>query len=358
IIRFYEGYPWENSVLGRWRKGRHQKKFDAVQARWAGLHGLLHSLGPQHPHYGALMADWTDLYHQLQRMYPDARSLVLPTRLGNVIRNFERYSSVEYKIESIVLWPRLINIIDKDYATAVDTARTSFNFMLNLSLLSGILALVIAGAGLVYMPPEAMLRVGLPVLGCGFLAYWFYQLSIAPAATWGSLVKGAFDLFRWDLLKKLGYQQQPTTRKAERDLWHEITQQMIYGDKRQLSGDRAPRIDYAPAQAPTEKPTAASASKKVDFEITRGMKPTMIGEQVRVIIGVKHADNDVLDNLVIKDTLPDGLIYKWDSATAHGRTVRVVGTNPYQFHISGTVPGDAEVVLTYYALYMKYGPGQ
>src|SRR6185295_6694256 len=37
IIRFYEGYPWKESWIGKWRVERAQARFDALQARWHGM---------------------------------------------------------------------------------------------------------------------------------------------------------------------------------------------------------------------------------------------------------------------------------------------------------------------------------
>lgn len=37
IIRFYEGYPWQNSWIGKRRTKRYQAEFNALYARWKGF---------------------------------------------------------------------------------------------------------------------------------------------------------------------------------------------------------------------------------------------------------------------------------------------------------------------------------
>ena len=195
-----------------------------------------------------------------------------------------------------------------------------------------------------------MLRVGLLLLAFGAFGYLFYKWTMRAATEWGYLVKGAFDLYRWDLLKKLGYKQEPKTRKEERNLWGKITQQTIYGDKKERDGDLTPRPDYVETPSPTPGATAVTCPEGLKVSITRGIKPKRDKRQVTIVIRVKNEDDHAAKDLVVTDTLPDQLRYKWASAKVHGHNVRVVGINPYEFHIDGSLPGQDEVVLSYLAV--------
>src|SRR5258708_37349608 len=73
----------------------------------------------------------------------DQELFVLPTRFGNVIRCFERYSTLAYGMDAIVLWPRLVAKIGSEFAATIDEAKTSLDFMLNCSLLSSFIGLVL-----------------------------------------------------------------------------------------------------------------------------------------------------------------------------------------------------------------------
>lgn len=352
IIRLYEGYPWKDSLLGRWRTRRYQKEFDAAQARLQGMF-TLRGLERDDPRRVRVQGVWSQINLQLLTEYPERRTLILPTKLGNIIRSFERYPSVQYGIDSIAIWPRLIAVVDKEYTAAIDDARISLSFMLNSSLLSAILTLTIVVAGLLYPPQPVWLRVVVPALVFAVLACCFYLLSIGRAKMWGDLVKGAFDLYRWNLLKKLGYQQEPKSRKEERALWKAITLQTIYADKQVSPGKREPRVDYVWESAPPSP--ARTTPDGIKLELARGVQRKDADGTMTVVWGIRNVDTDgrEAEKIVLTDTLPDGFDYEWESASADGRPVRTVGMNPYDFHIDGALPSQIELVLAYRAIPRK-----
>jgi len=65
------------------------------------------------------------------------------------------------------------------------------------------------------------------VVGFLLLSHLAYLGSISAASAWGAKVKGAFDLYRNDLLKQLGYDRLPSTLKEEKNLWDLISLRMI-----------------------------------------------------------------------------------------------------------------------------------
>ena len=280
----------------------------------------------------------------IQSNYPERRNLILPTRLGNVIRSFEFYPGREYRIDSIAMWPRLVAIIPKDYAVAVDDAKTTFDFMLNCSLLSLILTVSILLAGVVY--PAQLNSLSATVYWLGNVAcfaalfYFFYRLSIDRVSAWGSMVKGAFDLYRSDLLKKLGYKHEPATRQKERELWETISRQIIYGDL-----DRTPQ-DYVDEPGPTY-PSLSSTPEKAKLEMTKGVRPSF-DDSLIFCLRIKNTDKDIeVTNVTVTDKLPDDLYYQWESARVGSSPAESVsGVNPYNFKI-GNIAGNQEVVLTY-----------
>src|SRR6185369_12898988 len=143
---------------------------------------------------------------------------------------------------------------------------------INCSLLSILLSFCILIAGLVYPAPFVSLVMAiwwlLKVVSLVVLSYFFYRLSINRAHAWGLMVKSAFDVFRWDLLKKLGYSQLPKQRSEERKLWNEISRQATFGDR----FDRKSQPYSDPAPVPVVYPTVRSSSAKARLEITRGVK--------------------------------------------------------------------------------------
>ena len=169
---------------------------------------------------------------------------MLPTRLGNAIRAFEAYPTDQYGIAAITIWPRLVAVIDKEYAGAIAEQKTSFDFMLNSSALAITCAAMLAIVGVTLPVPFAstgwLLLWTAQIAALIALSYWCYEGAIGRAVAWGQMIKGAFDLFRHDLLKKLGYTTMPTTMSEERRVWRVLSQQIIFGDApRPRAGVRA-----------------------------------------------------------------------------------------------------------------------
>jgi hypothetical protein len=119
IIRFYEGYPWQYSWLGKWRTKSYKSKFKEGQARQNGMRTLLRAMTPTDADYQKIVRYWSKSGDIFLRSFPNRELLVMPTRLGNVIRSFERYPDEQYGIESILFWTRLVSKIDKEYAGVI-----------------------------------------------------------------------------------------------------------------------------------------------------------------------------------------------------------------------------------------------
>jgi hypothetical protein len=409
ILRWYEGYPWRHSGIGKWLTQRHKKRFDAMQNRVTAIRatrrlmeqtdknfspqekwikdffedlktlraplseqGIVENrweqiwkTAPLKERLSGTQGQWKSLLSGLTRQhgeflreinssYPERRSLILPTRLGNVIRSFEYYPSREYGIDSIALWPRMVAIIPKEYAVIMDDAKTTFDFMLNCSFLSFVLALFMLLAGMFYRVPFAsssQTRYWLIEIAIfTFLSYFFYRLSINRVGAWGSLVRSAFDLFRWELLEKLGYEKKPESRLDERKLWGEISRQIIYGDrydKSMLSYSKDPAGSY---------PTARGAPGKAKLEITTGMTTSPGTDIVTFYLRVRNVDPHFAEaNVVITEKLSDDYDYEWDSARVAGAAASVTGKNPYQFKLGHLLPAE-ETILQFNAIPRKKGP--
>lgn len=350
IIRFYEGYPWAKSFLGKRRITHYKTEFDTLNARWTGLRTLLLGMDKADPRRDPIETKRTELGEILSLQFPGDGD-VLPTRLGNVIASFEYYPNQHYGIDGVEMWPRLLGKIDKDYASVIDDSKTSFDFMINSSLLFAILALCILVGKLLF--PTGLIPIWmwgtsdpwlwiLKVLVFASLAYFFYRESIGRASAWGEVVKGAFDLYRWGLLEQLGYKQAPTTKKEEEALWDGISTLMIFGTQ---PGTRGPDYKGPPPVSVSSEPS------NVKLELTRGVSAVAFDGTLTIRFRVRNVDaNDsAATETVISDIIPDGFDYEWGSAYVSIGSVHVAGTNPYRFNI-GTIPSQGEVLLTYRAI--------
>jgi hypothetical protein len=224
MTRVLEGYwrwPWVDNRLGK--LGRHlqekrRKKLDLTSEL-----GYLHS-------YLAFPPD----------------SAPQPTRLGNALRAAESYpgDKERWGLDAAFWWPRLYLIMPDSARGQVDDARASLDQLVVLTMLSaafGVVALALSCAGL-------NLWVGVSCgIGALLLSRCSYLAAVTAAGVFGELVRSSYDLFRGDLLAKLGWRM-PATLRAERELWTALGQQ-LYRRGTTVQGDavlNAPRQSGQP----------------------------------------------------------------------------------------------------------------
>jgi len=400
ILRWYEGYPWRYSWVGRMRQRRYEEEFERTNARISGLRTVLREMDKAREQSSAalmletieklkqnevclkeidtgdkqwwkiwfddpeatlvkerwdrikklLFDEYTKTLAQVRREFPQEQWLIMPTRIGNVIRGFEYYPKREYGIDGAEMWPRLIPEIDKEYAAAVDDAKISCDFFITSSMLSGVLS--IAFIVVAFMRPVAITgkTVLFVTLGKGvifaLLAYALYLLAIPRANEWGKMVKSAFDIYRWKLLAQLGYKQELNSRSAERDLWKEISRQTIYGD----SFTKKTPLDYVDPVASV--PSAAHAGPSgLQLEIARGVQFADRTNRLKIILRIRNTDTEkAAEKIVVTDKLPDGLHYEWGTAASDRGDVVISGTNPYRFVLASPLAVNQSVTLTYHAI--------
>jgi hypothetical protein len=378
IIRFFESYGWKDSVLGRWpsktRQARYDRLFYAIDARWAGMRTLLRyinsanqtlkerserfkssepilsqikaQLEDNRSTYADIMGSWMQVGITRNFDYPEAKALLLPTRLGNIMRSFEEYPSRQYGMDAVALMPRLLGKIDAQYAAALDDAKTSFDLFINTSSLSALLALEVLVVGIIY--PVSFVSPTFALLWLFFIAifvsvaYWSYLLSIGRAKAWGNTVKAAFDLYRWDLLKQLGHKQQPVTKRTERELWETITRQVIYGDRPEGA---EPDYDSVPRSTPYIHDSSGEILDST-LGISRGVRQPPQYGSVAITLCIRNSLDKAAEGLFVADSPPGGHEYLWGSARAGSRPVAVTGTGPYSFALP-KIPAHGTVILDY-----------
>lgn len=232
IVRLYQGYPWRHSYLGAMLTARQRRRAEWAATQRGELRELLQTLRalePDHPDCERLEEWRTRVGHRATHEYP-APHLVLPTRLGNVIRSFEEYPRSVYGISTVSAWPRLRAVVDKDYAAVLDESKSRLDFMVNASFLSASLALCILLGGLLVPGRIAWAEWAAQITLPAVAANLFYRGAVSAAEAWGAEVKSAFDLFRWALLEKMGYKRDRFDAASEKELWEFVCKRMIFGN--------------------------------------------------------------------------------------------------------------------------------
>jgi hypothetical protein len=342
IIRLYEGYTWKESWIGWFWTCRKKKQYRHARPLRLAMRYLrrqLQAVNPQDPLVRKVQSEQTALARYLNSGFPDREDLVLPTRFGNVIRCFERYANVAYGIDAIVLWPRLVSKIEAGFASTIDEAKTSVDFMINSSFLCAVSGLTVAMIGAFGRTPLSIPSVSQwiwrSLLFAG-LSVVFYEFAIGRAKAWGEQVKSAFDLYRFDLLKSLGYQQQPTAYLEERALWNRISAQLLYADTRENP------VAY---KAGSTRISASPAD--VQLAVTRKLSPAIVSGSGNVAVTIENKDQRLVDFLLLTETLPDGYKLVLDSVGILDGQLDITNIAPLEMKIGAIAPaGHATVMYT------------
>lgn len=343
IVRFYEGYPWADSLIGQFFTARQQARRKRTLTWWYGLRSLADAMKDNPGAAKAAGRELELLRNHLGRRYndefPSQEGSVLPTRLGNVIRCFEDYPRRQYGMSAIPLWPRLIAVIDSSYASSADDAKSSFDFMINVSFLSALSAASLLLLGLT-SPVRWSAGLGwsfwIPLAALCVMSWIFYRGSIGRAAEWGNLVRGAFDLYRGKLLEQLGFDYHPAGLREERELWKVISQQMIYGDP--------PPHKPVPLLRFSDHGTFAYGEPAgVVLEVTRSASP-LDDKTWQTAVAVRNTGKVAVDKVRLTDTLASGERYVWNSALSGGTVLPVSGDNPIVIQVGTVAPGQTVIV--------------
>lgn len=216
LVRTFEGYTWPEPLrrwataraARRWQKLR-QERLEAARAgdraRYAGRQDELH-------------------YE-----YPHRAYLLLPTRLGNVLRAAEAYPGRAYGIDAPFWWPRLWPLLPEERRAAVEDGLTAMVSLLNFAVLM-FLATVGAALGL-SLSPLAYRGVwaALALVIGALLIRSAYEGAVAQARGYGQQIRTAVDLHRFALLRAL-HVDLPATPLEERALWEQLAAWLYNGD--------------------------------------------------------------------------------------------------------------------------------
>ena len=173
------------------------------------------------------MKEWKRILLERDRFHiPMDRRRILPTRLGNIFATIEEYPNIRYGMDGMVYWPRLIPVIPKEYSDIIADEKINIDFLINLSLLSGIFAMEML-IKFIYNYEE--LRFLLLTILSFTLFYIFYRVSTINVVAMGELIKSCFDLFRYDILNKMNIDI-PDKIEEERFLWYRLSNYITSGE--------------------------------------------------------------------------------------------------------------------------------
>ena len=191
VLRLAEGYwPWPFRRL-RFALARRREKWLAVrEERWQTLAAIAPDVrtAEQQDEYARLDADLAG--------YPVDPRRLMPTRLGNLLGAAEAYPEVRYGLTTSVCWPRLWLLLPKEAQETLAGARERLNGAARL-----------LAWGVLFAAWTVWAWWALPVaLAAAVAAYW---AMLDASGVYGSLLRAAFDLHRFDLYKALHWPLPP-----------------------------------------------------------------------------------------------------------------------------------------------------
>lgn len=171
------------------------------------------------------MNKYIDLMVKLRTEFPSDSAYVLPTPLGNVIRSFETYPLKAYGLDAIAIWPRIIHFATDEHRKAINDSKANVDFAVNLFYS---MIIVIAEYTLLSFATSSLPIIGFPFML--LISCWLsYLLAIQSAKEWGVNVKSVFDLYRCDMLSKVGVDTKSDF--DEKNEWEKLSRLFSYWQK-------------------------------------------------------------------------------------------------------------------------------
>lgn len=186
-----------------------------------------------------LRSTQTALLARYDLHYPPTEEEILPTKFGNILKSAETYPTSRYRIDSVPMWPRLIQVMPPAYYAKVDEASNQVSFLMNCTILAACYAVMTIGISVYFAvsqifqpsenyPLEVWVYLGLFLLAIT-VSIVFLRASELVVLEYGYLIRSSFDLFRRQLLRQLDFVP-PLTLAAEQSLWEQLCYFVNIGD--------------------------------------------------------------------------------------------------------------------------------
>lgn len=227
ITRLFEGYWPALRPLERWRRRRYERALGQLDDRLNRLGKEVLALKAEGRDAGPREAELNRLtqFRLLGFPPPGYEAHLMPTRLGNLYKAAELYPFDRYGADSVIIWPRLREVLPDKLAERLQEVKTAVDFLLLFSFLSSAFTLL----SVPYLWSRG--AQGWLVLACAAglpLGWLSYRAALSPAQAYAELLKVAFDLHRRALLKALGLRA-PATLGQEREMWRKIVEFIYRG---------------------------------------------------------------------------------------------------------------------------------
>ncbi len=159
----------------------------------------------------------------LQSRFPTNDLALKPTLFGNLMASVGEHPRLAYSMEGVIWWPRLSPLLPSYFQDTLAGAQAPMMALLNLSVVFCGLAVLVILVGLFTAQWLVTLLLG---MGALVLSRLTYRAAVSQATEVASMLRVAFDLYRYDILDQLG-KAHPVDLVAERTLWLGLTYEVL-----------------------------------------------------------------------------------------------------------------------------------
>jgi hypothetical protein len=194
-------------------------------------------------HLIQLRQKYYTLAAEYDQNYPQETDEIGPTAVGNILRAAQTYAGTRYGMDGVAFWPRLVQVIPKEYKEAIDASRNELSFLFNFAFLSIIFSYLCvlsifflmantpvdsgsAADFIVFI--TAVIRFLVTAALAMALGSFFYRASMYSVRSYGVLIRSAYDLFRLDLLEQLRIKL-PRNSVEEFFIWKNMNELILIG---------------------------------------------------------------------------------------------------------------------------------
>jgi hypothetical protein len=215
LVQFFEGYWGTRGLAKRARIARilhHYNRLTALNDRSGEAALAIEEAGttPTSKDRIKNLSIWNE-GERLAATYPEEEDDIMPTRLGNVLRRYERLAGSQYGLDAVTIVPYIGLVVHNERVEYLNDQRQLLDLSVRMCATS-LLAAVIAMTALWRHGPWFLLAL-LPYS----VAYLSYLGAVVVAREYGSAMSTLIDLDRFELYKQLRIPL-PASISAERHM--------------------------------------------------------------------------------------------------------------------------------------------
>ena len=211
IVQLFEGY-WGLSKVGL-RASEHRSLHHRRIAEWLERRVDDTWTEIQRAYPPSEEAHWRTVHQEAQRLrarYPKEPVDAMPTRLGNMLRRYERIAGSLYGLDPFITIPLIASIAPREQVDYLDDQRTQL-YLADRTVLTALLA---AGISVIFLWRHGWwISLAFMFYGAAYLAY---RGAIITAEAYGAALVNLIDLNRFDLYRQLHLPWEDSTDDEKR----------------------------------------------------------------------------------------------------------------------------------------------